>query len=53
MKHNELTEIAYLEQMLNWENFCKAHPKFPVALREVLNELYYLKNKVNRNETHT
>lgn len=47
MKDNP-TGIDYLEQMLNWDKFCKAHPNFPVALREILDELYALREEVAR-----
>lgn len=45
-RKNELSGINYLEAMLQWEAFAKAHPNFKPALQEVLDELHYLREKV-------
>lgn len=44
-RKNDLSGIKYLEAMLQWEAFSKAHPNFKPALEEVLNELYYLREQ--------
>lgn len=41
----DITGVDYLEQMLKWEEFCKHHPNFVTALREVLDELYELRKE--------
>ena len=44
-KKNNVSGINYLESMLHWDAFAKAHPKFKPALQEVLNELYQLRKQ--------
>lgn len=46
-KKENLIGTDYLEAMLKWDAFTKAHPNFKPALREVLDELYYLREQVN------
>lgn len=45
-RNDNISGIDYLEAMLKWDAFTKAHPKFKPALREALNELYYLRKQV-------
>ena len=46
MKNKPKLEGAdYLEQMLNWSAFINGHPHVGSALREVLAELYTLREK--------
>lgn len=47
MRATKLNGIAYLENTLKWTAFCKAHPKYAVALRQALDELYCLRNTVS------
>ena len=47
-RKTKLTGIEYLEQSLNWKAFCKHHPTYPLAVREVLDELYFLRNKIKK-----
>ena len=44
-KKNDISGITYLESMLNWDAFAKAHPKFKPALQEVLSELDQLRKQ--------
>ena len=44
----KLKGIDYLEQTLKWTAFINAHPQFATSLREVLDELYYLREKVQK-----
>lgn len=46
MRCKKIKGIDYLEACLKWEQFCKCHPEFPIALRDALDELYYLRDKV-------
>jgi hypothetical protein len=47
-RKDDLVGTDYLEAMLNWDAFAKAHPNFRPALQEVLNELYQLRKQVNK-----
>lgn len=47
-KYDNISGIDYLEAMLKWGAFAKAHPKFEPALREALDELYYLREQVTK-----
>ena len=47
-KKNNISGINYLEAMLQWDAFAKAHPNFKPALQEVLDELYYLREQLNK-----
>ena len=47
-RKRKLKGIDYLEQTLKWATFIKAHRQFATSLREVLDELYYLREKVQK-----
>ena len=44
----KLEGVSYLEQVLNWTSFIKGHRKIALALREVLDELYALREMAER-----
>jgi len=51
MRNSKLVGTDYLEQMLNWVAFINSHPQVGISLRQVLDELYALREKVERDET--
>ena len=48
MRKLNLTGAEYLERVLKWLAFIKSHKEIGTALRQALDELYDLRNKVQK-----
>ncbi len=45
-----MNAAEYLHKVLTWKKFTEGHKLFAKAIKDVLFELYYLRDKVNRLE---